>query len=107
MVFRYTFRSGNVEHVSDKFYNTNVEVLAANKANFTVVGSFDEFGLAEGDIKKELNPLTAIRLIVDKDSQYWVILSEVGIEMVLITDFKNKRDIGLLDLHIRFKIYTN
>ncbi|KAL0851871.1 hypothetical protein ABMA28_000167 [Loxostege sticticalis] len=74
---KYTFRSGNVEHTSDKFHETTIEVLPANKSNYTVVGKFDEFGLAESELSKDLGPLSAIRLVVNTDSQYWVILSEI------------------------------
>lgn len=48
--FRYLFRSGNVEHPSDQFYNTTVEVLPItdpldghfNTTNdgFVIVGKF-------------------------------------------------------------------
>ncbi|XP_063837497.1 alpha-1,3-mannosyl-glycoprotein 4-beta-N-acetylglucosaminyltransferase A-like [Ostrinia nubilalis] len=79
---KYTFRSGNVEHVSDKFYDTTIEVLPANKGNYTVVGKFDEFGMAEGEISKDFGPLAAIKLSVNKSSQYWVILSEIELRPV-------------------------
>lgn len=72
--FSYTFRSGNAEHVSDKFYDTTVEVRPVRR-NYTMVGSFDEFGIAEGDLK--MGPISAIRLKVNKNSRFWVILSEV------------------------------
>ncbi|CAH2216856.1 jg26926, partial [Pararge aegeria aegeria] len=75
----YKFRSGNVEHVSDKFYNTVVEVLPANgKKKFISVNNFDELGLAEGDLKPSIGPLLAIRLRVNKESYYWTVLSEVS-----------------------------
>lgn len=75
----YIFRSGNVEHVSDKFYNTLVEVLPANASrHFIAVDSFDEFGLAEGDLKRSFGPLLAIRIRVTKVSYYWTVLSEVS-----------------------------
>ncbi|XP_052746744.1 alpha-1,3-mannosyl-glycoprotein 4-beta-N-acetylglucosaminyltransferase A [Bicyclus anynana] len=77
----YTFRSGNVEHVSDKFYNTVVEVLPANRRrNFFAVNSFDEFGIAEGTLKRSVGPLLAIRLRVQKESYYWTVLSEIGLK---------------------------
>ncbi|PZC77699.1 hypothetical protein B5X24_HaOG203066 [Helicoverpa armigera] len=74
----YTFRSGNIEHIKDKFYHTSVEVLPVRNTNFTSVGAFDEFGLAEGDLKTGL--ISAIRLKVNKDSTYWVILSEIELK---------------------------
>ncbi|KAJ8736758.1 hypothetical protein PYW07_000029 [Mythimna separata] len=75
----YTFRSGNVEHIKDKFYDTTVEVLPArNNDSFTPVGTFDEFGLAEGDLA--MGSISAIRLRVNKNSNYWVILSEIDLK---------------------------
>ncbi|XP_068631065.1 alpha-1,3-mannosyl-glycoprotein 4-beta-N-acetylglucosaminyltransferase A-like isoform X2 [Battus philenor] len=76
----FNFRSGNVDHTSDKFYDTVVEVVPAGTNNFTVVGSFDEFGLADGEISKEAGPFAALRLRVKSDSFYWVILSEIEIK---------------------------
>ncbi|KAJ8738042.1 hypothetical protein PYW08_000637 [Mythimna loreyi] len=75
----YTFRSGNVEHIKDKFYDTTVEVLPAkHNASYILVGSFDEFGLAEGDLA--MGSIAAIRLRVHSDSAYWVILSEIELK---------------------------
>ncbi|KAJ2954148.1 hypothetical protein O0L34_g2375 [Tuta absoluta] len=74
----FLFRSGNVDHVRDRFQNTVVEAIPNRMdQNTTVVGSFDEFGLSEGTIKRELNPLESIRLRVEKNMVTWVILSEV------------------------------
>ncbi|KAF9797221.1 hypothetical protein SFRURICE_006203, partial [Spodoptera frugiperda] len=71
----YIFRSGNPDHTKDLFYNTTLEVRAAhNRSNFTVISTFDEFGLAEGDLS--MGPITAIRLRVQRNSRFWVILSE-------------------------------
>lgn len=86
LLLRYYFRSGNVEHLSDKFYNTTVEILPAKNIgsiqNFTqegyiTVGHFDSLGIAEGTIDPRLGKLLAIRLTVQSDSDNWVILSEV------------------------------
>ncbi|KAI5640919.1 n-Acetylglucosaminyltransferase-IV (GnT-IV) conserved region domain-containing protein [Phthorimaea operculella] len=72
----FLFRSGNVDHVGDRFLNTVVEVIPSRAdQNATVVGSFDEFGLAEGTIKKELNPIMAIRIRVEKDLKTWIWLT--------------------------------
>ncbi|CAG4961936.1 unnamed protein product [Parnassius apollo] len=76
----YTFRSGNVDHISDKFYDTVVEVMPSKTNNFTVVGAFDEFGLADGELKKEIGPIVAMRLRINSDSFYWVILSEIQLK---------------------------
>ncbi|KAL4717431.1 hypothetical protein ACJJTC_000580 [Scirpophaga incertulas] len=78
---RYTFRSGNVEHISDRFYNTNIEILPVSKANFTAIGCFDEFGLADSEINTNFGPLMAIRIKVNINSQFWVILSEIDLKL--------------------------
>nr|BDI24347.2 N-acetylglucosaminyltransferase IV [Bombyx mori] len=78
---RVTFRSGNAEHITDQFYNTVVEVLPAfGDNNFTTILHFDEFGLADGDVEEEFSLVKAIRLRVNADSKYWVILSEIYIQ---------------------------
>ncbi|XP_061719246.1 alpha-1,3-mannosyl-glycoprotein 4-beta-N-acetylglucosaminyltransferase A-like [Cydia pomonella] len=79
MLERYTFRSGNVDHASDKFYDTYVEVQPV-AGNYSVVDSFDEFGLADGSLKRDWGPLNAIRLRVNRDSTFWVILSEIELK---------------------------
>ncbi|CAH2035578.1 unnamed protein product, partial [Iphiclides podalirius] len=73
----FTFRSGNAEHSSDKFYDAVVEALPSGADNFSAVGEFDEFGLADGELPAGWAPLTAIRVRVNSDSFYWVILSEI------------------------------
>ncbi|CAH0703122.1 unnamed protein product [Spodoptera exigua] len=76
----YVFRSGNPDHTMDLFYNTTLEVLPAhNHSNFTVIGAFDEFGLAEGNLS--MGPIIAIRLSVQRNSRFWVILSEIELRV--------------------------
>ncbi|GBP98415.1 Alpha-1,3-mannosyl-glycoprotein 4-beta-N-acetylglucosaminyltransferase A [Eumeta japonica] len=73
----YLFRSSNVEHVSDKFSDTTVEVLPVkSNGSFVSIADFDEFGLAEGTLKKDFGKISAIRLNVKRNSKYWVILSK-------------------------------
>ncbi|XP_049885273.1 alpha-1,3-mannosyl-glycoprotein 4-beta-N-acetylglucosaminyltransferase A-like isoform X2 [Pectinophora gossypiella] len=79
VIKRYLFRSSNVEHPADKFYGTVVEVLPVGQ-NYTKVGEFDEFGLAEGTLNKEIGPLSCIRLRVKQNSNFWVILSEIELK---------------------------
>ncbi|XP_055540347.1 alpha-1,3-mannosyl-glycoprotein 4-beta-N-acetylglucosaminyltransferase A-like isoform X2 [Wyeomyia smithii] len=88
---RYLFRSGNFEQPSDRFYNTTVEVLPYNLAEdspvwsnyntttdgFLIVGSFNEFGIAEGAMDAKIGKLKELRLHVYSDSQNWVILREI------------------------------
>lgn len=88
--YRFLFRSGNVEHPSDKFYNTTVEVDPENFAysntsryslthdGYVVVGGFNSFGIAEGALDPKLGKIKSVRLHVHNDSENWVILSEVN-----------------------------
>ncbi|XP_038216612.1 alpha-1,3-mannosyl-glycoprotein 4-beta-N-acetylglucosaminyltransferase A-like isoform X2 [Zerene cesonia] len=77
---RYTFRSGNVQHVNDKFKDTVVEILPENTRNFIKIDEFDEFGLADGLLKREIGPIEAIRLRVNKTGSHWAILSEIDLK---------------------------
>lgn len=93
-IYRYLFRSGNTEHPSDRFYNTTVEILpyslpensyiwsAYNSTTdgFLIVGSFNEFGIAEGIIEPKIGKVREIRLHVHTDSENWAILSEVSFD---------------------------
>uniref|UniRef100_A0A3B5BNE3 MGAT4 family member D n=1 Tax=Stegastes partitus TaxID=144197 RepID=A0A3B5BNE3_9TELE len=88
----YLFRSGNIETGRDKLYNTTVEVLASNVSNlplsarvfcesdqgFIVIGKFEN-GVAEGEIEEALQPVSALRLVVQSNSDVWAVLSEVGL----------------------------
>ncbi|KAI8431250.1 hypothetical protein MSG28_001282 [Choristoneura fumiferana] len=56
-----------------------VEVLPVS-GNYTVVDSFDEFGLADGSLRRDRGPISAIRLRVNRDSTFWVILSEIELK---------------------------
>jgi len=71
--------SGNAEHPSDRFFNTTVEVMSAGpgKQEFQPVGSFDQFGLAEGPLPASLGPLAKLRLNLHSSSANWAILSEI------------------------------
>nr|XP_013189310.1 unnamed protein product [Amyelois transitella] len=79
VIEKYTFRSGNVEHVSDKITECAVDLLSVN-GSYIHIGFFDEFGLADGEVKKDTGPLTSVRLRFLKDSAYWVILSEIELK---------------------------
>uniref|UniRef100_A0A667YYB8 Zgc:154054 n=1 Tax=Myripristis murdjan TaxID=586833 RepID=A0A667YYB8_9TELE len=76
----YLFRSGNIETNGDKFSNTTVEVLPSNVRTLPVcvcVCMFQD-GIAEGQIEAALQPISALRLVVQSDSDVWVLLSEVS-----------------------------
>lgn len=89
----YVFRSGNSKALGDKLYNTTVEVLPSNATaeekpidgkqsdgNFIVIGQFTN-GVAEGEIRDDLQPISALRLLVHSDSDVWALLSEVHIKL--------------------------
>ncbi|XP_008298427.1 alpha-1,3-mannosyl-glycoprotein 4-beta-N-acetylglucosaminyltransferase B [Stegastes partitus] len=94
----YLFRSGNIETGRDKLYNTTVEVLASNASarhklvidssshfkesdqGFIVIGKFEN-GVAEGEIEEALQPVSALRLVVQSNSDVWAVLSEVFIQV--------------------------
>uniref|UniRef100_A0A2P2HXG7 Alpha-1,3-mannosyl-glycoprotein 4-beta-N-acetylglucosaminyltransferase B n=1 Tax=Hirondellea gigas TaxID=1518452 RepID=A0A2P2HXG7_9CRUS len=98
LVQEYLFRSGNVEHPSDRFYNTTVEVLpvkphpplaaTAVAARFTnsaipgylIVGSFDDLGVAQGTIPSSIGLINKLKLHVHTESDNWSILSEIHIK---------------------------
>ncbi|MED6275460.1 hypothetical protein CHARACLAT_026764, partial [Characodon lateralis] len=89
----YVFRSGNSKATGDKFYNTTVEVLPSHTtaedkllaasltkskhsdSSFIVIGEFNN-GVAAGEIREALQPISALRLVVHSDSDVWALLSE-------------------------------
>ncbi|XP_031175199.1 alpha-1,3-mannosyl-glycoprotein 4-beta-N-acetylglucosaminyltransferase B isoform X4 [Sander lucioperca] len=93
-ISRYLFRSGNIESSGDKFTNTTVEVLPSNASardrlvtgssssykasdkHFITIGAFEN-GVAEGEIKEVLQPISALRLLVHSDADVWALLSEI------------------------------
>ena len=50
---------------------------APGKQEFQPVGSFDQFGLAEGALPASLGPLSKLRLNLHSSSANWAILSEI------------------------------
>ncbi|CAK1553951.1 unnamed protein product [Leptosia nina] len=76
----YTFRSGNGQHPNDKIKDTVVEIYTHTTKTFVVVDSFDEFGLADGAIKRDYFPIEGIRLRVIKDIPHWIVLSEIDLK---------------------------
>uniref|UniRef100_A0A3P9L8S7 Alpha-1,3-mannosyl-glycoprotein 4-beta-N-acetylglucosaminyltransferase B n=1 Tax=Oryzias latipes TaxID=8090 RepID=A0A3P9L8S7_ORYLA len=90
----FLFRSGNIETSADKFYNTTVEVQPANglikdkllpkykksDKGFFIIGAFVN-GVAEGEIEETLQPVSALRLVFQSDSDLWALLSEVHIKV--------------------------
>lgn len=92
----FLFRSGNVEHPSDRLYNTTVEVLPTQtlsnlpdyqkgklkvtEDSYIIVGDFDDMGVAEGTIDETFGEIKTLRLSVHVESDNWAILSEIHIE---------------------------
>lgn len=90
--FRYLFRSGSIEHPSDKLYNTTVEVLPdqlneeslvwqqynTTTDGFLIIGNFNAMGFTEGVVDNRIGKLREMRLHVHTESENWVILSEVS-----------------------------
>ncbi|XP_068451504.1 alpha-1,3-mannosyl-glycoprotein 4-beta-N-acetylglucosaminyltransferase B-like isoform X2 [Clinocottus analis] len=95
-ISRYLFRSGNIETSGDKFNNTTVEVLSSNTSlqnqqgsgssfkesdkGFIIIGAFED-GVAEGRIEEVLQPISALRLVVQSDADVWALLSEILIQV--------------------------
>uniref|UniRef100_A0A3B3SQS8 Zgc:154054 n=1 Tax=Paramormyrops kingsleyae TaxID=1676925 RepID=A0A3B3SQS8_9TELE len=61
----YLFRSGNIETNGDKFYNTTVEVLPSDVRALLI------------SMKSPKFQISAMRLLIHTDSDFWVLLSEV------------------------------
>ncbi|XP_030002209.1 alpha-1,3-mannosyl-glycoprotein 4-beta-N-acetylglucosaminyltransferase B-like [Sphaeramia orbicularis] len=98
-ISRYRFHSGNIETSADKFYNTTVEVLPSSELTqdklvsgssspfkvssdgFIIIAEFQKTGLAEGEIDTALQPVSALRLVVQSDSDVWAVLSEILIQI--------------------------
>lgn len=88
------FRSGNIEHPEDRFYNTTVELLPVKSLQlesggggmdynmtsdgYVIMGHFDSTGVAEATISPKVGKLKEIRLRVQGEAENWVILNEVS-----------------------------
>lgn len=88
----FLFRSGNVEHPNDKFYNTSVEVYPVQNGTFVtehryqlslegfwIVGRFNENGIAQSNLDASFGAIKMLRLRVQSESDSWVILSEISL----------------------------
>ncbi|MPC42360.1 Alpha-1,3-mannosyl-glycoprotein 4-beta-N-acetylglucosaminyltransferase A [Portunus trituberculatus] len=91
----FLFRSGNVEHPSDRLYNTTVEVLPVQPLShlphnirtklkvtndsYLIIGEFDDMGVAEGSVEEGVGVVRSLRLSVHEESDNWAILSEIHI----------------------------
>nr|XP_015817216.2 alpha-1,3-mannosyl-glycoprotein 4-beta-N-acetylglucosaminyltransferase A isoform X1 [Nothobranchius furzeri] len=93
----FLFRTGNIKTNGDKLYNATVEVLPSNTTaktqmvssssskyresddGFIIVGVFEN-GETEGRIEEQLQPVSALRLVVHSNSDFWALLNEVFIE---------------------------
>ena len=90
---KYKFVSGNIEHPSDIFRNTTVEINVTEDNNrnvptsfnrtddgFVIVGKFDSNGLAKGDIDPKWGQISHVRLSVHAASDNWAILREIHLK---------------------------
>ena len=102
----FKFVSGNAEHPSDRFEETNVEILPENpdavaaasssdqkwtrkNDGFLVLSEFDTHGIAEGDIDyKSIGKISQLRLLVQKSHENWAILSEIHLRTPLLDQAK-------------------
>lgn len=77
----FLFRSGNLNHPDDKFFDTVVEILpeGAKDDEYVKVGEFSTEGLATGEVDQKISKVKILRLKVLKESSSWVILSEIHI----------------------------
>ncbi|XP_043242541.1 alpha-1,3-mannosyl-glycoprotein 4-beta-N-acetylglucosaminyltransferase B-like isoform X1 [Amphibalanus amphitrite] len=88
----FMFQSGNVEHPSDRFYNTTVEIVPAladhellkryktTSDGYAIIGQFDDQGVAAGSLDPTWGPIRSLRLAVQAESDNWVILSEIHLK---------------------------
>lgn len=84
------FRSGNIEHPEDRFYNATVEVMPVQPLEmdgsmefnttsdgYVIVGGFDQLGVAEASVSPRIGKVKELRLRVLSEAENWVILNEV------------------------------
>lgn len=90
--FSFMFRSGNIEHPEDRFYNATVEVIPVQPLDvlegsmdfnttsegYVIVGNFDQLGVAEGSINPRIGKIKELRVRVLSEAENWVILNEVS-----------------------------
>ncbi|GAB1607590.1 alpha-1,3-mannosyl-glycoprotein 4-beta-N-acetylglucosaminyltransferase A-like isoform X1 [Argonauta hians] len=93
IIDKFLFRSGNMEHPGDKFFDTIVEIFPAKYTpngqplydmvnhGYYVVGRFNADGLAEGSIDPKMGRIETIRLFCNNKSESWAILSEIYIKV--------------------------
>lgn len=88
------FRSGNIEHPEDRFYNATIELLPVQPLEpdssgmstelnttsdgYVIVGSFDQLGVAEGSPSARIGKVNELRIRVQVEAENWVILNEVS-----------------------------
>lgn len=71
------FRSGSAEHPDDRAYNASVGVKWEGEADFKGVAAFGPTGSAVADFAAPLKPVTAVRILVEAESENWLIISEI------------------------------
>ncbi|XP_064637027.1 alpha-1,3-mannosyl-glycoprotein 4-beta-N-acetylglucosaminyltransferase B-like [Lineus longissimus] len=97
---KFFLKSGNREHPGDQFFNTTIEILPLAHVDkqagvltnsdsqedyqitgdgYLIVGNFTG-GVAYGIVSKNVGLVSQLRLHVQKESQNWVVLSEIYIK---------------------------
>ncbi|XP_037076064.1 alpha-1,3-mannosyl-glycoprotein 4-beta-N-acetylglucosaminyltransferase B-like [Pollicipes pollicipes] len=88
----FYFQSGNLEHPSDRFYNTTVEIIPEFRPEellkeykttpdgYVIVGHFNDQGVAAGELAAGWGLTKSARLAVQAESDNWAILSEIHLK---------------------------
>ncbi|XP_059087037.1 alpha-1,3-mannosyl-glycoprotein 4-beta-N-acetylglucosaminyltransferase A-like [Tigriopus californicus] len=89
----FKFISGNAEHPSDRFLNTDIEIFISEDENsrvpgtfsrtsdgYATVGKFDANGVAAGKLDPTWGPISHLRISIHSSSDNWVILSEIHLK---------------------------
>jgi len=99
----FKFVSGDLEHPSDIFEDTVIEIMPNNpdvdltslnlqktRDGFYVVGFFNKMGVAEGDINDRIiGKIKELRITVGQSHKSWVTLSEIHINIPDSPELKN------------------
>ncbi|KAF7643349.1 hypothetical protein LDENG_00241120, partial [Lucifuga dentata] len=61
--------------VQEKLVSGSSPRYKVSDNGYIIIGMFED-GVAQGQIEAELQPIRALRLVVQSDSDVWVLLSE-------------------------------
>ena len=92
LCFSFLFRTGNVNHPTDKLTNTVVEILPeGSESEYKKVGEFDQEGVASAELAPDTGRVQALKIRVLKELETWVLISEVRSRMNLLYLFPNEK----------------